>query len=97
MEIRDVFVLGDCAVRLRIRQIDAKTFLFKPVGNAPASLTARILEPKDEKTEIEPNVVMGPGIPGSVDKGKLEQRGERLLVKTAKPFSQASFGWNLTF
>jgi hypothetical protein len=80
-----------------MEKIDAKTFLLKPVGKTPASLTARILEPKDGKAEIDPNVVMGPGIPGSVDNGKLEQRGERLLVKTAKPSSQAVFDWSLNF
>jgi hypothetical protein len=31
-------------------------------------------------TRIEPNIVMGPGRPGSVDKGTPEQRGERLDV-----------------
>jgi hypothetical protein len=42
-------------------------------------------------------MVMGPGIPGSVDKGKMEQRGERLLVNTAKPASSTVFDWRLNF
>jgi hypothetical protein len=80
-----------------IHQQNARTFLLKPVGDTSASLTAVVLAPKDAKTQIEPNMVMGPGIPGSVDKGKLEQRGERLLVNTAAPTSSAVFDWNLKF
>ena len=80
-----------------IHQQSARTFLLKPVGNTSASLTAEVLAPKDAKTQIEPNMVMGPGIPGSVDKGKLEQRGERLLINTASPTSSAAFDWNLKF
>jgi heparinase II/III-like protein len=80
-----------------IQKTSAKTFLLKPVGSSSASLTATVREPRDAKTQVEPNVVMGPGIPGSVDKGKLEQRGERLLVNTSKPSSQAVFDWILEF
>lgn len=78
-----------------IHQQNARTFLLKPVGDISASLTAVVLAPSDAKSQIEPNMVMGPGIPGSVDKGKLEQRGERLLVNTAAPTSSAVFDWNL--
>jgi len=79
-----------------IHQTGEKLFVLKSLGDT-ASLTATVLAPKDATTLIEPNIVMGPGIPGSVDKGKLEQRGERLLVKTAKPASSATFDWNLQF
>ncbi|HEX5284892.1 MAG TPA: DUF4962 domain-containing protein [Bryocella sp.] len=48
-------------------------------------------------TRIEPNIVMGPGRPGSVDKGTPEQRGERLDVATKKPTTTAEFHWQLVF
>jgi hypothetical protein len=41
--------------------------------------------------------VMGPGRPGSVDKGTLEQRGERVVVATPKAETTATFNWRLTF
>lgn len=80
-----------------IQQAGNRTFAFKPVGETSASLTAVVLAPKDAQTTIKPNVVMGPGIPGSVDKGKQEQRGEYLLVRTPKPSSQTVFDWSLKF
>jgi len=80
-----------------VQQKDAKTFLLTPILQSSASLTAKIVMPKDATTKIEPNMVMGPGIPGSVDKGTLEQRGERLLVNTSKPASSAVFDWRLNF
>jgi len=46
---------------------------------------------------VEPNVVMGPGPPGAVDKGTPEKRGERLSVSTAEPATAAGFAWSLTF
>lgn len=48
-------------------------------------------------TRIEPNTVMGPGRPGSVDKGTPEQRGERLEVTTKTPATNAQFRWELLF
>ena len=47
--------------------------------------------------KIEPNIVMGPGRPGSVDKGVLEQRGERLEMTTKTSATSADFHWNLAF
>ena len=49
------------------------------------------------KAEIVPNVVMGPGRPGSVDKGELEQRGERLVLTTDRPSKQFEFHWTLSY
>ncbi len=46
---------------------------------------------------IEPNVVMGPGRPGSVDKGTPEARGERLKITTDQPSTTFTFSWQLTF
>jgi len=45
----------------------------------------------------ESNVVMGPGRPGSVDKGTPEARGERLLVTTQSPATTLAFTWTLNF
>jgi len=80
-----------------IQQTADSTFLLKPVGNSTAILTAKLLSPPDAQTTIEPNVVMGPGIPGSVDKGKLEQRGERVVATTPRPTSATNFEWSLQF
>jgi hypothetical protein len=80
-----------------IQQKSDHEFLFKPTGNASARLTPTLRSPSDAKATIEPNIVMGPGIPGSVDKGKLEQRGERVVVTTAHPTHAAHFEWSLLF
>ena len=40
---------------------------------------------------------MGPGRPGSVDKGTPEARGERLKVTTDQPSTTFNFNWQLTF
>jgi len=47
--------------------------------------------------KIEPNIVMGPGRPGSVDKGTLEQRGERLVFGSEGETKSANFEWLLRF
>lgn len=77
-----------------IEQKSPDHFVFR-VGEL--SLRVRSLEPKDAVAKIEPNVVMGPGKPGSVDKGTLETRGERLLVSTPKPETKTKFGWEMLF
>src|SRR5216683_3902677 len=48
------------------------------------ALHIHLLSPLGAASKVEQNVVMGPGRPGSVDKGSLEQRGERLVVSTKK-------------
>jgi len=60
-------------------------------------LQVALLAPPDAVVTAEPNIVMGPGRPGSVDKGTLEQRGERIRAATAQPAKTASFDWRLTF
>jgi hypothetical protein len=60
-------------------------------------LVVRLEEPKDAVAKVEANVVMGPGQPGSVDKGKLETRGERLTVSTKDAVKATGFRWELTF
>ena len=49
------------------------------------------------KAVVESNVVMGPGRPGSVDKGTPEARGERLVVTTDAPVETMRFAWTLTY
>lgn len=66
-----------------------------PAGSAELRVT--LLAPAGAVTRVEPNVVMGPGKPGSVDKGTPEQRGERLAVSTSTPAATVSYRWLLTF
>jgi hypothetical protein len=61
------------------------------------SLDVQFHLPVDAASKIESNVVMGPGRPGSVDKGSPEDRGERLLISTPKAATHARFDWELTF
>jgi hypothetical protein len=53
--------------------------------------------PVDALTRIEPNILMAPGKPGSVDKGTPEQRGERLAATTPTARTPVRFKWLLTF
>ena len=61
------------------------------------ALHVKLLSPPDAVSKVEKNVVMGPGKPGSVDKGSLEERGERLLVSTSKKVTGTRFAWELDF
>ena len=45
----------------------------------------------------ETNIVMGPGRPGSVDKGTPEARGQRLILTTKEPALAAEASWLLVF
>jgi hypothetical protein len=53
--------------------------------------------PAGAGSKIEKNIVMGPGRPGSVDKGSPEERGERLLITTPAPVASTHFEWDLSF
>ena len=64
---------------------------------AGATLHVELESPAERMTKVESNVVMGPGAPGSVDKGTPEARGERLAVTTDKAQTAATFKWLLTF
>jgi hypothetical protein len=77
-----------------IQETDKDKFSIQ-VGDAV--LHVNLKAPPDATTKIEPNVVMGPGQPGSVDKGSLETRGERLAASTAGSAIIAGFVWELTF
>jgi hypothetical protein len=67
------------------------------ITSTPATLNIKLIAPTDITTRIEPNVVMGPGRPGSVDKGTPEQRGMRLAATTRTAGDSAKFDWLLTF
>jgi Domain of unknown function (DUF4962)/Heparinase II/III-like protein len=56
-----------------------------------------LLLPQSAASKVEQNIVMGPGKPGSVDKGTLEPRGERLIVSTTKKVTNTQFVWELLF
>ncbi len=62
-----------------------------------ATLHMQLLLPQSVTSKVERNVVMGPGNPGSVDKGSLEPRGERLLVSTTERVTSTQFVWELVF
>ncbi len=61
------------------------------------ALHIQLLSPLGAASKVEQNVVMGPGKPGSVDKGSLEPRGERLLVSTTEKVTSTHFVWALRF
>jgi hypothetical protein len=77
-----------------IEQTGTNKFTFQA---GDAALHVNLRSPADATAKIEPNVVMGPGQPGSVDKGTLETRGQRLAASTPEPAKQAGFVWELTF
>jgi hypothetical protein len=60
-------------------------------------LDIHLLLPLSVASKIEQNIVMGPGKPGSVDKGNLEPRGERLVVSTIEKVTNTRFEWELLF
>ena len=69
-------------------------FIFR-ANDVPLHISLPLPEGAIEK--IEPNVVMGPGRPGSVDKGTLETRGERLIESNAQAMTSTEFHWELMF
>jgi len=60
------------------------------------TLKAQVVAEPAAAAQVEANVVMGPGRPGSVDKGSLERRGERLLLTTPET-ATATYRWKLEF
>jgi hypothetical protein len=61
------------------------------------ALDIHLLLPPSVVSKVEQNVVMGPGKPGSVDKGTLEPRGERMVVSTTEKVTSTQFKWELLF
>ena len=62
-----------------------------------AALNVSLALPADATEKVESNIVMGPGRPGSVDKGSPEERGERLLISSPKAAMKMRFVWELAF
>jgi hypothetical protein len=60
-------------------------------------LTGTVEAVPSARLSVEKNIVMGPGRPGSVDKGNLELRGERVLATTEKAADSAKYHWRLIF
>jgi Heparinase II/III-like protein len=79
---------------MQIKQVAAQHYRIEINGEV---LNVRLSLPTDTTGKIESNIVMGPGRPGSVDKGSPEARGERLLLSTPKTATQAHFAWELAF
>jgi hypothetical protein len=78
----------------KVEQAGSQKYQIKVEGVA---LNAFLRLPSQASSKIKPNIVMGPGRPGSVDKGSLEPRGERLVVSTTKAATSAQFGWDFSF
>lgn len=75
---------------------EASTLRFSTsVGGVVLHAAEQFSIPSKAKTEA--NIVMGPGRPGSVDKGTPEQRGSRLVVTTDNAATHADFTWTLTW
>ena len=77
-------------------QLESVDHIYQMKVNEVA-LHVKLLSPPDAVSKVEKNVVMGPGKPGSVDKGSLEERGERLLVSTPGKATSTRFVWQLDF
>lgn len=71
-----------------IKKISENTFEFEPNNT---SLMATIVAPKKYTTEIQENILIAPGDPGSVDKGGLQERGKKLAISTTEKVSSATF------
>ena len=78
----------------QIKQVAAQRYRIEINGEV---LNILLSSPTDATGKIESNIVMGPGRPGSVDKGSPEARGERLLLSTPKTATQTRFTWELAF
>ena len=74
-----------------IQKIGEEKFLFD------GPLSVALIGPRGATDRIEPNIVMGPGRPGSVDKGSLETRGMRVVVTTPSPVQSVDYHWVLRF
>lgn len=75
-----------------VRQTPSGYFL----GADNPGLAVRVLQPASALTNIEPNIVRSPGPPGNVDKGQMQNRGERLAITTPEKATHATFSVQLT-
>ena len=69
-------------------------FVLHGFGGAAQLILAH---PELVTARVEKNIVMGPGIPGSVDKGQLEERGLRLELTDKEPAKSREFVLTLSF
>jgi hypothetical protein len=65
------------------------------IGGSDAKLIVSVEEPKTVRFRIEPNVVIAAGLPGSVDKGERQERGQRLAISSAGPVKDIRFALSL--
>lgn len=98
-EITDEFTASEPRIFTSLLHADKKVeaanegqFLLR---NGTAALRVEVLTPQ-LSTRTEPNYLTAPGPPGSVDKGDLQQRGERLAIANAKPAKAVQFKVRLT-
>lgn len=76
-----------------IEQTGPGRFLIDARG---AKLYVRVMEPERADARIEENVLTAPGLPGSVDKGERQVRGQRLALSTPSPARSARFVMRLS-
>ena len=65
------------------------------ITKGKARLTGEWTASEPSGGAVEKNLVMAPGAPGSVNQGPVQQRGERLAVKTDAPVKSLTFQWVL--
>ena len=101
IEVNDVMESASPHIFTEVLHSDAKVEPLEAqryrININDVALHVRLLLPPLAASKVEQNVVMGPGRPGSVDKGSLEPRGERLVVSTMKEATSTQFEWELTF
>jgi len=66
------------------------------LGQGKAMLQVKLHAPDHAKLAREPNLVVAPGPPGSVDKGTVQERGERITISTPAPSTRANFFLSMT-
>lgn len=65
----------------KYRKVDDNTYLTEREG---VKMKANVLSSVDFNYELEPNLVVSPGDPGSVDEGETQQRGYRMAINTSE-------------
>ncbi len=94
--IRDVLAASEPRVFTVLLQADDKVevALGKPkffIRMADTVLAGSVATPDGAQLVVEPNVMIGPGRPGSVNKGERQERGKRLAISTKGPVRETSF------
>lgn len=101
MDVADTIELNSGKKLTEVLHTDTKFMTVSPTEHATkvggVTLHAADKASVPVTATVESNVVMGPGKPGSVDKGSLEPRGERLVINTNSPATAMTFNWSLSF